>query len=222
MGRVKVACSVYGPRQQANAPYHEVAQLNCHVRFLPASSGKIYANSSDLEDESSGSNAFVQERDMGQRIAAAVEPSVMLHLFPKSNIDVYIEVFEAANFLSCLAAGINAAAIAIADAGIDCVDMVSAASGIYKDGHCLVDVLSASLHNTQDVELQAVVAYMAARSQLTEVYLNTPRWTSESSLGDHPDRNSQAIGSLLPACIERATDVRLVMNKALKDALDSV
>lgn len=57
-------------------------------------------------------------------------PAVRLELLPKSAIDVYITVLENYGTSSCLAAAIIAASTALADAGIEMLDQVTACSAV--------------------------------------------------------------------------------------------
>jgi exosome complex component MTR3 len=60
----------------------------------------------------------------------ALGPSIQLHLYPKAHIDVYINVMECDGEVSALASAIACASLAIADAGIDMYDIVTATSAV--------------------------------------------------------------------------------------------
>ena len=57
---------------------------------------------------------------------AALEAAVQRHTFPKANVDVYCLVLESGGADAAVA--ITAASLAIADAGIEMYDLVSACS----------------------------------------------------------------------------------------------
>ena len=63
-------------------------------------------------------------------MSEALAPSIRLDLLPKSNIDVYISVLENDGTASCLAAAITCASVAVADAGIEMLDLVAACSAV--------------------------------------------------------------------------------------------
>ena len=67
-----------------------------------------------------------EERDMCRQLLVTLEAAVLLHTFPKSNVDVYCLILESAG--SDLAVCISAASLALADAGIEMTDLVSACS----------------------------------------------------------------------------------------------
>ena len=54
----------------------------------------------------------------------SLEPSLILSDYPRAVIDVFVEVLQADGGSRC--AGINAASVALADAGINMRDLVSA------------------------------------------------------------------------------------------------
>lgn len=63
---------------------------------------------------------------MSGQMLATLEAAVLLHTFPKSNVDVYCIILESGG--SDLAVCISAASLALADAGVELTDMVSACS----------------------------------------------------------------------------------------------
>ena len=65
-----------------------------------------------------------EEKDMSSQMVGALEAAVLAHTFPKSNVDVYCLVLESGG--SDLAVCISAASLALADAGVEMRDLVSA------------------------------------------------------------------------------------------------
>ncbi len=68
----------------------------------------------------------------------ALEPVVMIHKFPGTVIDVHVSILQANASTRC--AGINAAALALAHAGVPMKDMVSSVSIGKLDKQLVVDV----------------------------------------------------------------------------------
>ena len=68
----------------------------------------------------------------------AIEPTVMLQDYPNMVVDVHINILQANASTRC--AGINAAALALAQAGIPMKDLVSSVSIGKLDKHLVVDV----------------------------------------------------------------------------------
>jgi len=67
----------------------------------------------------------------------ALEPVVFTHLFPKTGIDVFIEVLRASAGTRCV--GITAASVALADAGVPMRDLVQACAAGKVDGTVVLD-----------------------------------------------------------------------------------
>ena len=92
----------------------------------------------------------------------SLEPSLILSDYPRAVIDVFVEVLQADGGLRC--AGINAASVALADAGINMRDLVSAcASGRLGDNIVL------DINDLEDKEGDAdmPVAYLPNMDQIT-------------------------------------------------------
>jgi exosome complex component RRP41 len=92
----------------------------------------------------------------------ALSPAVFLEKFPRSTIDVYIEVLEAEGGTRC--AGITAASVALADAGIPMRDMVVACAAGKSDGNVVLD-----LSEVEDKEGEAdlPIAMMPRTGEIT-------------------------------------------------------
>jgi len=76
-----------------------------------------------------------EAKEIGLVAKKALEPAVELEEFPKAGIDISMEILESDG--GTRVTGINAAALALADAGIPMKGMVSAtASGIVDDYSC--------------------------------------------------------------------------------------
>ena len=93
--------------------------LNCEFKFSTFSCTKRRAHMRDSE-----------EKGYSQVLVQALAPAVRLELLPKSAIDIYINVLENDGTSSCLAAAIVAASTALADAGIEMLDQVTACSAV--------------------------------------------------------------------------------------------
>ena len=70
--------------------------------------------------------------------AEALENVVQTELYPRASIDVYIEILQANAGTRC--AGLTAASVALADAGIPMKDIVPAIAAGKADGHVLLDL----------------------------------------------------------------------------------
>jgi len=92
----------------------------------------------------------------------AIKPVLFLDEFPRTSIDVYIEIIQADASTRC--AGINAAAIALADAGIPMRDLVSSASAGKVGGEIVLDI--AGKEDTEG-EVDLPIAYYPRKNLIT-------------------------------------------------------
>ncbi|HDO41767.1 MAG TPA: exosome complex exonuclease Rrp41 [Candidatus Bathyarchaeota archaeon] len=145
-GKSKILAAVYGPREVH--PRHlalpDRALLRCRYHMAPFS----------VEERKSPAPSR-REIELSKVIRQALEPAIFLEKFPRTSIDVFIEVLQADGGTRC--AGTTAAALALADAGIPMRDLVVACAAGKVDGVLVLD-----LNDIEDKEGEAdlPVAYM--------------------------------------------------------------
>lgn len=114
MGGNKVIAAVYGPREVHPRHLQEVTRAIVRYRYNMASF-------SVEERKRPGPDRRSYELSKVSR--EALEPVILTSFFPRSVIDVFVEILQAD--AGTRTAGINAAAVALADAGIPMKSMVS-------------------------------------------------------------------------------------------------
>lgn len=114
-GMNKILVAVYGPRELH--PRHlalpDRALLRCRYHMAPFST-----------QERKNPAPSRREIEISKVIREALEPSIITELYPRTAIDVFIEVLQADGGTRC--AGITGASLALADAGIPLRDLVAA------------------------------------------------------------------------------------------------
>ncbi len=114
-GQNKVMAAVYGPRE-------------VHPRHLQQNHKAViqckYNMAAFAVDERKRPGLDRRSQEISKVIAEAFESVVFAEEFPRTSIDVYIEVLQANAGTRC--AGLVAASVALADAGIPMVDLVPA------------------------------------------------------------------------------------------------
>jgi len=85
----------------------------------------------------------------------ALEPVVLTHLFPRTAIDVFVEVLQANAGTRC--AGITAASLALADAGIPMKDIIASCAAGKIEGNVVVDQMGVE-DNYGDADLPIAIA----------------------------------------------------------------
>src|SRR3990170_1672019 len=85
-----------------------------------------------------GSSPSRRELELSKVIREALEPSVFLENYPRTSINVFIEVLQADGGTRC--AGIIVASLALADAGVPMRDLTSACASGKVDGRLVLDL----------------------------------------------------------------------------------
>ena len=129
-GKNKILAAVFGPREMH--PKHlalsERMVLRCRYHMAPFS----------VQERKSPAPSR-REVELSKVIREALEPSIFMDYYPRTGIDVFIEVLQADGSTRC--ASITAAALALADAGIPMRDLVSACSAGKIDGTIVLDLM---------------------------------------------------------------------------------
>ncbi|MCS7097080.1 MAG: exosome complex exonuclease Rrp41 [Candidatus Methanomethylicia archaeon] len=128
-GRTHVIVGVYGPRElltkHLSSP--DKAVVRCRYRMAPFS----------VEERKSPAPSR-REIELSKVIREALEPAILVEEFPRTTIDIFIEVLEADGGTRC--ASITAASVALADAGIPMRDLVTSCAVGKADGQLIIDL----------------------------------------------------------------------------------
>ncbi len=152
-GKNKILAAVYGPREAH--PKHlaqpDRAILRCRYHMAPFS-----------VDERKSPAPSRRDIELSKVIRQALEPSVFLEYYPRTSIDLFIEVLQAHGGTRC--AGITVASLALADAGIPLRDLTVACAAGKVEGKIVLD-----LNDVEDKKGEADVplAYMPNLNAVT-------------------------------------------------------
>ena len=157
-GKNKILAAVYGPREVH--PKHMAQSDRCVLRCR-------YHMSPFSTDTRKNPAPSRREVEISKVMREALEPAVMLEDYPRAAIDVFVEVLQSDGGSRC--AGITAAAVALADAGINMRDLVAACAAGKVDEKIVLDI-----NDTEDKEGGAdmPVAYMPRLEQVTLLQLD--------------------------------------------------
>jgi len=129
LGENKVLAAVYGPREMH--PRHlqqsDTAVLRCRYNMAPFS-----------VEERKRPGPDRRSVEISKVTREAIEPVVFLELYPKSVIDVFIEILQAN--AGTRTTGITAASVALADAGVPMRDLISAVAVGKVDDTIVLDL----------------------------------------------------------------------------------
>jgi exosome complex component RRP41 len=129
MGRNKIVVAVYGPRELH--PKHFALADRALVRC-------IYRMATFSVDDRKSPAPARREIEISKVIREALEPAIFVEYFPRTTIDIYIEVLQADGGSRC--ASINAASLALANAGVPMRDLVSAVAVGKVEGQIVLDM----------------------------------------------------------------------------------
>lgn len=129
-GGNKVICGVYGPRECI--PKHDAspykALMRCRYTMSPFASLEEHGRSGPSR----------RSTEISKVIKEAFDSVVMTGEFPRTQIEIYVDVLQAEG--GTRIAAIAAASVALANAGIPMRDMISGVSVGKADGQLVVDL----------------------------------------------------------------------------------
>lgn len=113
-GKTKILAAVYGPRDPGakHILLPNRAVIRCRYHMAPFST-----------HERKSPAPTRREIELSKVIREALEPAIIVELYPRTVIDIFIEVLNADG--GTRTAGVTAAALALADAGISMRDLVA-------------------------------------------------------------------------------------------------
>jgi len=166
MGDNKIIAAVYGPREmhpkRLSKPHMGVLRVRYHMAPFSVSPRRSPAPSR-------------RDKEIGMIMVDSLSPALFLERYPRSVIDVYVEIIQADGGTRC--AAVNAAAVALVDAGIPMKDLVAACAAGKMKGEIVLD-----LGDKEDKEGEADVplAYMPKLDQVTLLQMDGILTTDET------------------------------------------
>jgi exosome complex component RRP41 len=129
-GKNKILAAAFGPREMH--PKHlslpDRMVLRCRYHMAPFS----------VQERKSPAPSR-REVELSKVIREALEPSVFLDLYPRTGVDIFVEVLQADGGTRC--ASITAASLALADAGIPMRDIVVACAAGKVEDKVVLDLM---------------------------------------------------------------------------------
>ena len=153
MGRNKIVVGVFGPREmhprRLSKPNR--ATLRCRYHMAPFSVDPRRSPAPSRRDN-----------EISMVMRYALEPAVFLERYPRAAIDVYAEILEADG--GTRTACVNAASVALVDAGIPMRGLVSSCAVGKIDGNIILDLGD---YEDKEGEADVPVAYMPKLGKIT-------------------------------------------------------
>ncbi|KAG6810434.1 hypothetical protein H0H92_011876 [Tricholoma furcatifolium] len=158
-GLTQVMVSVFGPREakMRSQTIHDRANINVEVNVAAFSTG-------DRRKRARGDKRILE---IAATIKSTFEPVVQTNLYPRSQIDVFVQVLQQDGGL--LQACINATTLALINAGIPLLDFVCAVTGGVHSTSPLLDLTQLEENDIPHV----TVAVMPQTGKVTLVTMET-------------------------------------------------
>lgn len=127
-GKNKIIVAVYGPKeaQPKHVSLHDRAVVRCRYHMAPFST-----------EERKSPAPSRREIEISKVVREALEPVIFTEYFPRSMIDIFIEVLQSDGGSRC--AAITASSLALADAGIPLKDLVVGCAVGKVEGKLVLD-----------------------------------------------------------------------------------
>ncbi|GIJ98110.1 3'-5'-exoribonuclease [Aspergillus viridinutans] len=226
---LKLACTVHGPKPlPRSATFSPNLVLTTHVKYAPFAARRRKGHIRDTS-----------ERDLGVHLETALRGVIVAERWPKSGLDITITILEAEDdrwwgnapdshdapwgMMNVLAGCITAASAAVADARIDCLDLVAggvaalvsdeSAEGEKSTPKLMLDTDPAE---HRSILSACVVAYMPSRDEITEIWLKGDSW--RVLLG--PDDKRSGHDALIDGAVDAARGAHTVLAEAVRESAE--
>jgi len=152
-GRNKILVGVMGPRE--SHPKHLALADRCLIR------ARYHMAPFSVEERKSPAPSR-REIELSKVVREALEPAIFSEFFPRTTIDIFIEILQADGSTRC--AAISTAALALTDAGIPMRDLVSAIAVGKVEGKIVMDVAD---KEDKEGDSDMPMAYMPSKNAVT-------------------------------------------------------
>lgn len=196
-GNTKVLAAVYGPHEVRGSRtkiLHDTALINCQYSMATFST-------TERKKRPRGDR---KSHEITSHLRQTFEAAIQTELYPKSQIDIYVEVLQSdgSNFSAC----VNAVTLALVDAGIPLRDYVCACTSTLVKSTALVD---ASYLEESNGGQPLNVAFLPRSEQMVLV---------EMASRVHSDH----LQKLLDAATQGCRDVYAILDRAVRSHLAAV
>ncbi|XP_063306315.1 exosome complex component RRP41 [Pelobates fuscus] len=196
-GNTKALAVVYGPheiRGSRSKMLHDRAVVNCQYSMATFSTG----------ERKRRPHGDRKSSEMTLHLKQTFEAAILTQLYPRSQIDIYVQILQAdgGNYCTC----VNAATLAVIDAGIPMKDYVCACSAGFIEDTPLADL---SYVEEAAGGPQLALALLPKSDQIALLEMNSRL---------HEDHLERVMDAASKAC----KDVYAVLDQAVREHLQEV
>lgn len=193
-GNTKVLAAVYGPheiRGSKSKALHDRLLINCQYSMATFST----------QDRKRRPRGDRKSQEMTSHLKQTFDAVVLTELYPKTQLDIYVEVLQSDGGNYC--ASVNAATLALMDAGLPMKDYVIACAGSFTRETPIVDI-----NNMEESSAGAevIMAILPRCEQIVFLEMNSRL---------HEDHLSSVMDHVMAGC----KDIFNVLNQQVRDEL---
>ncbi|XP_032900881.1 exosome complex component RRP41 [Amblyraja radiata] len=191
-GNTKALAVVYGPheiRGGRSKALHDKAAVNCQYSMATFSTG----------ERKRRPHGDRKSTEMTLHLKQTFEAAILTQLYPRSQIDIYVQILQAdgGNYCAC----VNAATLAVVDAGIPMRDYVCACSTGFLEDTPLTDL---SYVEESAAGPQVALALLPKSEQIALLEMNSRL---------HQDHLEKMVDAAVKAC----RDVYAVLDRVVRE-----
>lgn len=240
---LKLTCTVHGPRPLSrSAAFTPSALLSATIRFTPFATR---TRRGYLRESS--------ERDLAVHLETALRGVIVADKWPKSGVEVIVTILEAEEeqwwdpdsiaakysrgetsslvLMTVLSGCITVASAAIADAGLDCIDLVSGGvAAVVRQPRSLSTTRSQKGNENCEVKVVldpmaseymevlaiCVVGYLRSRDEISELWMSAGNTSPYQLFAD----GQSGVALLVDAAVQAAVAARHVLVEAIKESTE--
>ncbi|GAB1598985.1 exosome complex component RRP41-like [Argonauta hians] len=197
MGNTKVLAAVYGPHEMRGSKskaQHDKALVNCQYSMATFSTG-------ERKRRPRGDR---KSQEMTLYLQQTFNAAIMTSFYPRSQIDIYVEVLQSdgGNYCAC----VNASTLAIIDAGIPIKDYVCACSAGFINETPLVDM--SYIEESSGIP-ELITAILPQSEEVVLLEMNSRL---------HEDNLKKVLNQATKGC----KDIYQILNEAVRNHLQDV
>lgn len=213
---IKLSCSVHGSKPlPRTASFSPNLQLTASVKFAPFATR---VRQGYVRDSA--------EKDLGMHLENALKGAIIPDRWPKSAVDIAVTVLEGeedqgeggqitgVGLFNLLAGCINVAMAALADARLDCLDLLAAGVGavVPGPGSTPLSVLDPAAAEHAEVHSSCLVGYLPLRDEIVEMW-------SHGSVSGKGSVEHVGFDELIDSAVAAARGAQTVLKEVLIESL---
>ncbi|KAJ8303524.1 hypothetical protein KUTeg_019920 [Tegillarca granosa] len=190
-GNTKVLAAIRGSKQKT---LHDKVLVNCQYSMATFSTG-------ERKRRPRGDR---KSQEMTMHLRQTFDAAILTNLYPRSQIDIFVEVLQSDGGNYC--ASVNAATLALIDAGIPLKDYVCACSASFVNDSPIVDI---NYLEESSGKPEIIVATLPKSEQIVFLEMNSRL---------HEDNLSKVVDTAVKGC----KDVYQILDTAVRDHVSQV